>query len=204
MFKLYGRKNTGSSAAEALLARCGATYSVINVEKMDAAAFLKVSPRGEVPALQLPDGSVMTESAAIMIHLADCFPAAGLAPALGTSGRATYLRWMIYLSANAYNSDLRMYYPERFSTNPAHAPAINERAIQHLNRDFDIFADGLGAGPFVLGDKMTAVDIYAAMLLTWSNDVEGLLKRHPKLNALYAAVSADPVVRKVWDSHGMR
>jgi glutathione S-transferase len=207
MYKLYARKNTGSAAVEALLGCLGVTFEMIDVEKTEAGAapawFLKVNPRGEIPALQLPDGSVMTESAAIMIYLADAHPEAGLAPASGTPARGQYLRWMIYMAAAAYTSDLRLYYPHRYSTDPSHESGIKAKAIIDLARDFDVFAAEMGAGPFVLGERMTAVDIYTAMLFTWSDDVEGVFARHPKLKTLYEELAANPAVRKAWDRNGM-
>lgn len=207
MYKLYARKSSGSAAVEALLAVLGIPYELIELPKDDAGNapdwYAAINPRKEVPALELPDGSVMTESAAIMLHLADAHPEAGLAPAVGTSARAQYLRMMVYFAASPYSSDLRMYYPERYSTDAAHAPAIKAKAIIDLARDFDVFAHEMGEGPFILGNTMSAADIYAAMLFTWSNDVEGLLKKHPKLKRLYDGVSAHADVRQVWDRNEM-
>jgi glutathione S-transferase len=207
MYKLYARKNSGSAAVEALLAVLGVDHELIDVKKeADGSApswYRAINPRGEVPGFELPDKSFMTESAAMMIHLADAHPQAGLAPAVGAPARAQYLRWMIYLAAAPYNSDLRMYYPARYSTDPAHASAIKAKAIIDLARDFDVFANQLGEGPFILGQTMSAADIYAAMLFTWSDDVAGLFARQPKLKRLYDAVAAVPAIQKVWDRNGM-
>lgn len=207
MYKLYARKGAGSVAVEAMLSLCNAPHEVIDVPKTEAGQppdwFLKINPRGEVPAMALPDDTIMTESAAMMMHLADCFPGANLAPAAGTSARASYMRAMVYLAANAYTADLRMYYPERFSTDPLDAPRIKNKAIIDLNRDFDIFNHVMGEGPFILGQQMSAADIYAAMLVSWSEDFQALSKRLPKLRALYDAVSANPMVRKAWKRNEM-
>jgi glutathione S-transferase len=202
MYKLYARENTGSAAVEALLAILKVEHELIAVPK-NAEWYARINPRGEVPTLVLPDGSVMTESAAIMIYLADAHPEAGLAPAVGTAARAQYLRWMVYMAATPYATDLRMYYSERYSTNTDHADAIKQKAIIDLARDFDVFADGMGEGPFILGDVMSAADIYAAMLLSWSNDVDALFAKWPKLKRFYEAVAAHAVVRSVWDRNGM-
>jgi glutathione S-transferase len=207
MYKLYARNNAGSAAVEALLALLGVAHEMVLVEKTNGGAapdwYLAINPRGEIPALGLPDGSVMTESAAMMIHLADAHPEAGLAPAVGTAARAQYLRWLVYMAAAPYTSDLRMYYPQRYSTDASHVDAIKAQAIIDLARDFDIFAAQMGDGPFILGNAISAVDLYAAMLLTWSNDVDGLFDKHPKLKRLYDAVAANSAVRKVWDRNGM-
>lgn len=207
MYKLYARKNAGSAAVEALLSVLGVAHELVEVKKSGDGSppdwFLAINPRGEVPALQLPDGSVMTESAAMMIHLADAHPEAGLAPAVGTARRAQYLRWMVYLAAAPYTSDLRMYYAQRFSTDPTHAEAIKAKAIIDLARDFDLFTSGIGEGPFIAGATLSAADIYAAMLLSWSDDMNAQFQRQPKLKRLYDAVSAVPAVRKVWDRNEM-
>lgn len=207
MFRIYGRQGSGSAAVEALLALAGVPHEVIDVQKQpDGSApswFLQINPRGEVPCLRLPDDTVMTESAAIMIHVADSLPAAGLAPALGTAARAKYLRWMIYMATNGYDADLRMYYPDRYSTVAGAAEGIKQKAIIDLNFSFEVFSTELGKGPFILGEQMSAADVYAAMIISWSDDFAGLVARHPNLQRLYAGVSANPAVRSVWDRHGM-
>jgi glutathione S-transferase len=207
MYKLYARSGAGSAAIEAVLALCGARFEIVDVAKRPDGGppewFLAINPRGEVPALKLPDDTIMTESAAMVIHLADCFPAANLAPAPGTTSRAVYLRAILSMAANVYATDLRMYYPERFSTDTSHAPAIKAKAIIDLNRDYDAFNAMLGTGPFIAGATMSAADVYAAMLISWSEDFEQLSKRLPKLRALYDAVAAVPLVRKVWDRNAM-
>jgi glutathione S-transferase len=207
MYKLYARRGAGSAAVEALLVLLGVSFDIVDVPRTETGAapawYLALNPRGEIPALQLPDGTVMTESAAMMIYLADAHGAAGLAPGLQTAERAQYLRWLVYMAAAPYASDLRLFYPERFSTDPSGAAAIKAKASLDLARDFEVFANEMGQGPFVLGDKMSAADLYVAMLLTWSDDVETLFAKHGKLKRLYDAVMGNAAVRKVWDRNGM-
>lgn len=206
-YLLYARPGAGSAAVEALLAVLALPHQVTDVPKeADGSAprwYLDINPRGEVPTLQLPDHSIMTESAAMMIHLADCHPQAKLAPAPGTAARAQYLRWLVYLAATAYATDLRLYYPERYSTDPAHAPAIKARASADLARDFAVLDAQMGDGPFLLGPQMSAADIYTAMLLSWSDDVAGLFAAHPKLKRLYEGVAAHEKIKPVWQRNGM-
>ena len=207
MYKLYSRANTGSAAVEALLVLLGVPYVLIDVERRADGSppdwYAEINTRGEVPTLELPDHSLMTESAAMMIHLADAHPEAGLAPAVGSAARAQYLRWMVYLAAAPYTADLRMYYSDRFSIDPGHAEAIKAKAIIDLARDFAVLDAQMGEGPFILGATMSAVDLYAAMILSWSNDVPALFAAHPKLKRLYDAVVAVPAVAKVWAGNNM-
>ena len=202
MFKIYCRNGAGSMAPEALLAACGAEYEVIVLDRKPDGSFHdffhKINPKAEVPTLVLPDDSVMTESAAMMIHIADQFPAAGLSPALNSPQRAQFLRWQVYLATNLYMSDLRMFYPERYTVDPAGADAIKHKAVDMMAREFAIYADALGDKPFILGDRMSAADIYAAMLCTWAPDMTALFAVHANLARMYDAVLANPKISAVW------
>jgi glutathione S-transferase len=201
MFTLYARPGSGSAAVEALLAEVDAEFQIEDVPRGVASAeYLKINPRGEVPSLQLPDDSIMTESAAMMIYLADLYPAAGIAPALNSSGRAEYLRWMLYFASSVYMADLRFYYPARYG---ADADSVKAMAIEHMDRDFAIFAEALGDKRFILGEKFSAVDIYAAMLVSWAPDVSVLFKRHPNIKAHYDAVAARPKIALAWQRNEM-
>jgi glutathione S-transferase len=207
MFKLYARPNAGSAAVEALLAECGAAFEIIDIlrdpDGTVPQSFQQINPRGEVPTLRLPDNSIMTESAAMMIYLADLHPAAGLSPPVTSPLRARYLRWMLYFATGVYMADLRMYFPARHSTDADHADAIKAKAIEDVERDYDIFAEALGEGPFILGPSMSAVDIYAAMLLSWAPDVTQLFTRHGNIKRLYDRVAARPHIAKVWARNEM-
>ncbi len=206
MYTLYCRKSAGSAAVEALLEACGATYKTIDLERNADGSFAdffhRINPKAEVPTLQMPDDSIMTESAAMMIHIADTHAASGLAPAINAPERAKYLRWMIYLATALYNSDLRLFYPERFTTDAAGVSGIEAKAGQMMAREFEIYADALGGGPFMLG-RMTALDIYAAMLVNWAPDIKALFAKHANLKVMYEAVTATPAVGRVWQRNGM-
>ena len=206
MYTLYARNGAGSVADEALLAACGADYKVIVLERKPDGAFedffIAINPKAEVPTLLLPDGSVMTESAAMMIHIAEQFPQAGMAPAAGQPGRAQFLRWQVYLAAALYGSDLRLFYPQRFTTDPAGAEGVKARAAEMMAQEFSIYAAALGERTFMLG-RFSAVDIYAAMLCTWAPDMGELFATHPNLKRMYDAVLANDAVKKVWARNEM-
>ena len=202
MFTLYARPGAGSAAVEALLCEVGAAFRVEDVARMANGlvpdSYLAINPRGEVPALRLANDSVMTESAAMMIYVADLFPAANLAPAIDAPARSIYLRWMLYFASAVYMADLRFYYPARYSKEVSHADSIKAKAIDHMDRDFAIFAAALGQGPYILGEVFSAVDIYAAMLVSWAPDLAALFARHPNVKAHYDAVALRPKIAPVW------
>ncbi|MCA3555550.1 glutathione S-transferase family protein [Aestuariivirga sp.] len=206
MYKLYARNQAGSMAVEALLAACGAPYEVIVLNRKEDGSFEDffhaINPKAEVPALLLPDGSVMTESAAMMVHITEQFPRAGLAPMPGEAGRAQFLRWQVYLAAALYGSDLRLFYPQRFTTDANGAEGVKARAAGMMADEFAIYAQALGDRTFMLG-KLSALDIYAAMLCTWAPDMEALFAAHPNLRRMYGAVLENDAVKAVWARNEM-
>jgi glutathione S-transferase/GST-like protein len=206
MYKLYARNTAGSMAVEALLALCGADYEVVVLDRLADGSFPPffhaINPRAEVPTLVLPDGSVMTESAAMMIHLADLHPETGLSPPVGAPERARFLRWQLFLATTVYMSDLRLFYAERYTVAAGEVAGIRARAAEMMAQEFAIYAEALGEGPFILGSRMSAADIYAAMLCSWAPDVPALFTRHPALGRMYDAVLANATVRKAWERNG--
>jgi glutathione S-transferase len=205
MFTLYMRSGSGSAAVEAVLAECGAECSLVEVPRsgLGFEDYLAINPRGEVPSLRLPDNSLMTESAAIVIYISDLYPSANLAPALSSPLRATYLRWMLYFASSVYMADLRFFYAARYSVDSSAEAGIKAKAEVDLNRDFDIFANALGRGPYILGEVFSAVDLYAAMLMSWMPDIKALFARHPNLEKYYNLIAARPKTNLIWKNNNM-
>ena len=207
MYKLYARPGAGNVCVEAMLAECAAAHEVIALDR-DAQGNLPeslraVNPMMQVPTLVLPDGQIMTESAAIMIHLGDAFPQSALAPLVSSPQRAPYLRWMVFMATTLYMSDLRLYYPHKYTTEPSSIDGIKAKAAADMDDEFAVLAGVLGAKPYLLGDKMSALDIYAAMLINWGPDVAALGAKHPNLKALHDRVASRPAIAPVWARNGM-
>jgi glutathione S-transferase len=203
MYKLFGRPNSGSFAVQVALEEIGAPYERIWVgrESADVARFREVNPTGRVPALVLPDGTVMFESAAMMIHMAFAHP--GLVPAskAGTSSHALFLQWMVFLSANVYESALRIYYPARYSARgEPDAEAIRQQGSADFCTHLGII--GRSLKPYVLGGDYSIADTYLYMLASWyPGERSELLTRVPELQAHGKLVSARPAVAKVEADH---
>lgn len=200
MYKLYGSPGSGSASVEAALVETGVAYRMIVVNTANgehlAAPFSAINPRQQVPALVLPDGSVMTEGAAMMLHLADAAPSAGLAPRPGTSERAQHDRWLIFMAVNIYEGELRKAYPERYSTQPDAAPGVAAAADAHVKRQWTLIENAIGGGPYFFGSGLTMVDLYLWMLASWM-DGEWLSEHCPKAFALAARIRQRPLVAPV-------
>src|SRR4051812_41740308 len=119
MYELYARPGWGSALVEAQLAWYGLLFELNEIEDLfhSAAARLKLQPTNplaQVPTLILPDGQVMTESAAITLHLADVTGSHALVPAPGEPMRPQFLRWLVFLVANVYPTFTYADDPARF------------------------------------------------------------------------------------------
>jgi len=203
-YTLYSHDGSGGFAVEAALVKAGAAHKVVTVDtskgEQNRPDFVAINPMRQVPALRLPDGAVMTESAAIVVHLAASFPGKGLAPQPGTPEHAQFLRWMFFMAANIYESDLRYFYSERYTTDPAGAPGVKSAGAAHMKKAFAVIDDALAPGPFLCGATMTMADVYLAMLMDWSPEPI----TSPRLRAVTRAVTADSAIGPLWVRHGFK
>jgi glutathione S-transferase len=197
-YLLFGRPGSGSYAVQIALEEIGAPYERIWVGKEPEAVekFRALNPAGRVPALRLPDGYVLSESAAILIHLSLAHPAAKMAPELGTAAHARYLQWMVYLSANIYETALRYFYSSRYSSRgEADSEVIRAQATSDYLRQLELISRQLS--PYVLGGQFTLVDAYLHMLASWCPLAPELLyQQFPSLGEHARLVAARPTVVK--------
>ena len=209
-YTLHGDIGSGSAPVEMVLAEIGAPVDLREVplsgDAQLSAGHRAINPMGRIPALVLPGGMVMTESLAILLTLADRHPEADLLPPPGEPGRATVLRWMTLAAAEAYPHVTRYDYPERFTTDPSHAPALRERAVE-MYRDIWRLVEahaglrGTDAEPYLLGARFTIADPYLAVLSRWVKGRAWLPAECPKLATLARAVAARPRIAPVWARH---
>lgn len=203
-YTLYSHDGSGGFAVEAALVKAAAAHKAITVDtakgEQNRPDFVAINPMRQVPALVLPDGTVMTESAAIVVHLANVFPDKALAPRPATPAHGRFLRWMFFMAANLYESDLRYFYPDRYTTDPAGISGVKSAGAAHMTKSFAILEEALAPGPFLCGPALTLADVYLAMLTAWSP--EPITSR--RLLAVTQAVAADPLIGPVWLRHGFQ
>ena len=148
------------------------------------ADFTAVNPKGYVPALQLDDGEVLTEGAAIVQYLADKHAPGTLAPNGGTVERARLNGHLNFISA-----ELQKAFGPLF--NPALAPEAREAAVAHLGRKLDLMEQALADGrPYLTGPSFTVADAYLFVVLSWAPNLGLDLGRWPGLDAFSRRVAA--------------
>jgi len=196
-YRLYGRPGSGSDIPQMLLEEIGAPYELIHIGRQpaDVEVLRRAAATDKVPALTLPDGGTIFESAAICIHLAETHPRARLAPPSGTAEHARYLQWMVYLAANLYECARRIYYPHKYG-GEAGAEAVKQQAI----RDFPELVGPLvpSLRPYVLGEAICAADFYLYVVDGWLPEGrEPVHRRWPAVARHSSLLAERPSVRKV-------
>jgi GST-like protein len=203
-YRLYAWRQTGSLAVEAAFAELGVDFDeVLLSRKTDenlTEAFRLINPRQQLPALQLPDGSIMTEGTAMLLHLADAFPEAGLAPKPRSSARAQHDRWLTFFQANIYEGELRKLFPRRYLDDEAAADSVRRAANSYVERHYMIFENCVGGGPYAFGGTFSMLDIYVWMLAQWMPQ-EWLAQHCPKVKALVDRVAKRPAIAPVHAKH---
>lgn len=202
-YTLYGRRNAGSLAPQIVLEETGAPYELIWVGRSGAEieSLRRINPAGKVPALVLPDGTAIAESAAILIHLTEAHPQPALAPPAGTSEHARFLQWMVFLSSSLYETVLRYYYPERYTAlGESGAAAVKDQALLDLDRHLGRVEGVLS--PYLLGKSPSAADVYLHMLASWyPGEIAAQRSRLPRLARLSDLLRERPAVRKAEAAH---
>jgi len=203
MYVLHWSRGCGSFAPHAALNEAGASYQLVEVD-LDSSQeyteeFLAINPRGQVPVLTLPDGTVMTESAAMMIHIADCHPESALLPDVGRTDRAVAYRWLLFGAVSLYETGCRIVDTHHYSTRESDYAGIREKARQDLDRYWGMVAEAIGDGPYLLGRRYSVVDIYLLMIAQWHPQPGALVERHPSLGKLCDAVKKRPAIEAIWD-----
>ena len=202
-YVLFGFENSGSVAIEIALDLCGIEYRLVKAATWEEGEGLneltKANPLHQLPTLKLPDGSILTESAAILIHLGLQFPAANLLPS-DSIRRAQIIRGLVFIAANCYPAISVIDYPMRWCLDAD--DNTNERiragAKERLHAHWEIFADQFPATPFLNGEQAGALDILAAVVSKWSGTRQHLQKSRPDFYATLERIEKLPVFADVF------
>lgn len=203
---LYGSSSTASLVVHWLLIELGIEHELVlldfDTREQKSAAYLALNPAGVVPTLVL-DGQVLTEAAAIALHLADLHPQAGLLPPVGSPQRGEAYRWMFWC-ANTVQPAYRAWFYADEMAGAANSEATRQHARQRLEAAWQRLADHLqGAGPYVLGDQLSVVDFMLVMLLRWSRNMPTPGDRWPVLKAYADRLKARPAFIEVYRREGI-
>ncbi|MCW8125356.1 glutathione S-transferase family protein [Microbulbifer halophilus] len=201
---LYAAKGGGSAIIEALFALAGVDCKVryFSWEELPDDELLAVNPLGEIPALRLPGGEVLTETAAITLWLGDGFPDSGLVPSAGDPRRNQFLRHLIWLVAAVYPTFTYSDHPERFVADREGAQSLydsTERRRQQLWRQLEAELEG----PWLCGGAMTALDVFIAVMSSWRPQRDWFARECPTLFTIARQVDRLQPLQPVWRDNGL-
>ena len=197
---LLGCKGCGSAIAECAFALAGVP---LDYEEVDYSAgsptrerLLSVNPLGQVPVLLLPDGTVMTESLAIVHYVNDLAPKAGFIPPKGDALRAPFYRWAVFIVAALYPTWTYGDEPAKWVEDTQGAKQLRESTDEHRKKLW-LQVEEIVGEPYFLGARMTALDLYVANMTRWRPGAAWFAKSTPKLNAIAQKTSATAKVADV-------
>jgi glutathione S-transferase len=184
--KLYFSNGSCSLASHIALEEAGAQFEAqrINLREGEQRKpeYLKINPKGKVPALQLDDGTVLTENPAIISYVADTHPQAGLLAAPGQVARAKAQQWLAWCASTVH-----------VAFSPLFRNRDDAERLQLVQKHLDEFDAWLG-GTFVLGDQLSAADAYTLVFTGWAT-VFGL-KIGERMRASARALLQRPGVKR--------
>jgi glutathione S-transferase len=206
LITLYSAPSTASLVVQWLLIELDVPHEIRTLDlaarEQKSPEYLRLNPSGVVPTLVI-DGQPICEAAAIVMHLADLYPAAGLAPAPGTPARARYTQWMFF-QANTLQPAYRAWF---YPTEPAgegNVDATRAHARARIEAAWELVASFLAAhGPYLLGDTLSAADFMLTMLMRWSRNMPRPTDTWPALHAHATLMKARPTFKEVYARQGL-
>lgn len=199
--KLYFSPGACSLSPHIVLIEAGLDYTLERVDLRakrteSGADFLAINPKGYVPALELKDGTVLTEGPAIVQFIADLAPDRQLAPANGTLERYHLMSWLSFISTEVHKNFTPLF-------RPTSTEDMKDAARTALTTRFAWVAQQLADRDYLMGTQFTVADAYLFTVLSWAAYVQFDLSAWPVLAAYQQRVAARPAVQQALREEGL-
>ena len=206
MYTLYFAPGTASLVVHWLLLETGAPHELrrldLDAREHKRPEYLAINPAGVVPTL-LVGGRPVSEAAALVLHLADAHPDAGLAPAPGSPERASYYQWVLFL-ANTLQPAFRAWFYPHEPAGEANVEVVRQHARERIEAAWQRVDTHLGDhGPYLLGAHPSAADFLLTMLMRWSRNMPHPASDWPHLAALIVRMKARPTFARLYEREGL-
>jgi len=203
-YTVYGAAGSGSVPVEAALTLIGEPYTVVEAVTWEGDAerdkVAPVNPMRQIPALITPEGATITESAAILMWLADRYPKARLAPAIDGPTRAQYLRWMTLIPASIYSLFWVRDDPSRLGgPDPEVQARIKAATAERILDCWRMMESQLTPGRYLLGDELTVLDLYVTVVSRWGPRRVRFYEAAPRMTEVVKRVDGDPRLAGFWE-----
>lgn len=211
MFRLYYAPGNASLAPHLLLCELGQPFELVLVDRekneQRSASYLNLNPNGLIPVLA-DEGGVLYETVAILLHIADRHPEAGLMPPLGSPARAQAYKWLCWLTTGLQVTMGRYFYPERQLPPqfPEAIAALREQAEARAGELLDLLDAEFArhGGPWMLGEQYSAVDPLAFMMCRWTRGLKRPARSLPHLGPYVQRMLARPATQALWAAEGLQ
>ena len=202
-YTVYGAAGSGSVPVEAALTLIGAPYEVVEAVTWQGEAerdkVAAINPMRQIPALITPEGETITESAAILIWLAERHPEAALTPEPCDPRRGQFLRWMSFVPASIYSMFWVRDEPSRLGgDDPAAQARIKMRTAERIAHCWGVMESQLTPDRFLLGPELTVLDLYVATASRWTPHRERFHQVAPRMGEAMRRVDALSELRDFW------
>lgn len=202
-YVVYGALGSGSVPVEAALTLIGAPYRVEEfvtyTSETERARIAPHNPMRQVPVLMTPEGETITESAAILLWLTERHPEARLAPPPGDPRRGQFLRWMAFIPAEIYSMYWVRDVPSRLvGDDPAAQTEVDRRTLERIADCWRVMEGQTRPDRFILGDELTVLDLYMAVVSRWRPMRRRFHEVAPRLGRVARRVDALPDLQAFW------
>lgn len=201
MMKLYYSPGACSQAVHIVLHETGFSHDSIRVDLKsktiaDGSDYLRINPKGSVPALDLGNGEVLTENAVVLQYLGDRAGSSDLLPPLGDFRRYRVLEWTNFVATELHKGFGPLFHGAAGEDSKQLARDLLARKFEYVDRQ-------LGEGPYLMGDRFTLADAYLFVMLGWTRMNRIDLGRWPNLVAFRERMNQRPSVRQVLEFEGL-
>jgi len=199
--KLYYSPGACSLASHIALHESGLPFAIDKFNRdtrttSTGVDFLKINPKSYVPAIELDDGTILTEGAVILQYIADQNPSAGLAPKAGTLARYHLQEWLTFIGTEVHKS-----YSPLF--NPNAAEEVKSYARNALAPRLAYVEAQLANNDYLMGSGFSVADAYLFVVLNWSKRVGVELGAYPNIQNYMARVAMRPAVQAAMKAEGL-
>lgn len=199
--KLYYSPGACSLSVHIATREAGLAVDLVKVDLAshrteDGADYFTVNPKGYVPCLALPDGSVLTEVAALLQYVAEQKPETGLAPAYGTMERTRLQELLAFIGSEIHKGFGPLW-------NPATPDTVKDATKKKLAQRFTYLDSILADRPYLMGSTFTVADAYLFTIMSWAKHLAVDLAPYEHLRAFLGRVAARPKVRETLVAEGL-
>jgi len=198
--KLYYLPGACSQAPHIALREIGARFDLIKVDRATKKTatgqdYLRISPNGYVPALELDNGDVLTEASVVLQYVADLAPKAGLIPPCGAFERYRLQMWLNFVSTEIHKGYAPLWTDD--------APDSYKKTVKEkLGKRFGYLDEQFREREYLMGRQFTVADIYLFVVTGWAGHFQIDLKQWPALAAWRERIGGRASVKAALEAEG--